>query len=272
MIDMHSHILPGLDDGAGDWEQALAMARAAVADGIAEMVCTPHWVLGKYENSRERILPCFAEFKARLAHEKVPLKIHAGAELRIDTTLLNRLKSGEVLTIGNSSYVLLELPDDGLPSDLHQFFWELQVNGYRPILSHVERNPFIRENPGRLVDWVERGALTQITAASLQTGFASEIREFAVFLVQHRLAHMLVTDTHGLRMRRPELSGARAIVESLVGSEAATRMVRGIPELILRGEPVTVEDPLPIAAPKPKKRFWSFLQASQKNLAFYGDK
>ena len=272
MIDMHSHILPGLDDGAGDWEQAVAMARAAVADGIAEMVCTPHWVLGKYENSREKILPCFAEFKARLAHEKVPLKIHPGAELRIDATLLNRLKSGEVLTIGNSGYVLLELPDDGLPSDLHQFFWELQVNGYRPILSHVERNPFIRENPGRLVDWVERGALTQITAASIQTGFASEIREFAVFLVQHRLAHMLVTDTHGLRMRRPELSGARAIVESLVGSEAATRMVRGIPELILRGEPVTVEDPLPVTAPKPKKRFWSFLQAGQKNLAFYGDK
>src|SRR3990172_8718281 len=75
MIDMHSHILPGLDDGAADWAQAIAMARVAAGDGIAEMVCTPHWVLGKYENNKEMILPRFADFEARLVDEKIPLKI-----------------------------------------------------------------------------------------------------------------------------------------------------------------------------------------------------
>jgi len=264
MIDMHSHILPGLDDGAADWKQAVAMARVAAEDGIAEMVCTPHWVLGKYENSRGKILPCLAEFKARLAVEKIPLKIHPGAELRIDTTLLQRLKAGQLLTLNNGSgYILLELPDDGLPSDLHHFLWELQVNGFRPILSHVERNPLIRENPGRLVDWVERGILTQITAASLQSGFAREIREFAVFLVEHRLVHMLVTDTHSLRMRRPELSGARRVIENLMGSETANRMVRETPRHILRGEPVAVEDPVPIEERKKKGRLRSFLRTSR---------
>ena len=265
MIDMHSHILPGLDDGAADWAQAIAMARVAVKDGITEMVCTPHWVLGKYENNKERILPRFAEFEARLVAEKIPLKIHSGAELRIDTTLLQRLKAGELLTLNNGSgYVLLELPDDNLPSNLHDFFWQLQVNDFRPILSHVERNPILRENPRRLFDWVERGILTQITAASLQSGFAREIREFALFLVEHRLAHMIVTDTHSLRMRKPELSGAYSVIERLMGQETAARMVYETPRHILRGEHVSVDDPIPVEEPKKRRRFWTFLRTKRE--------
>lgn len=265
MIDMHSHILPGLDDGAADWAQAIAMARAAADDGIVEMACTPHWVLGKYENSKEVVLPRFAEFEARLAAGKIPLKIHSGSELRIDTTLLQRLKSGELLTLNNGSgYILLELPDDNLPSNLHDFFWQLQVNGYRPILSHVERNPILRENPRRLFDWVEKGILTQITAASLLPDFAGEIRDFAFFLVERRLAHMLVTDTHSLRMRKPELSGACSVIECLMGPETAARMVYETPRHILRGEHVPVDDPIPVDAPKKRRRLWSFLQTNRE--------
>lgn len=91
MIDMHSHILPGLDDGAADWEQAVAMARIATGDGITEIVCTPHWVLGKYENSRDIVLNRLAELKEHLAAEKIPVEVHPGAELRIDTSLLQRM-------------------------------------------------------------------------------------------------------------------------------------------------------------------------------------
>jgi tyrosine-protein phosphatase YwqE len=177
VIDMHSHILPGLDDGAADWEQAIAMARVAVNDGITEMVCTPHWVLGKYENDRKTVLGRFAEFEERLAAEKIPLRIHTGLELRIDTSIPNRLKTGELLTLNNGGvYVLLELPDENIPSNLHEFFWNLQISGYRPILSHVERNPIFRENPRRLFSLVENGILTQVTAASLLEGFVEEIR------------------------------------------------------------------------------------------------
>jgi protein-tyrosine phosphatase len=255
MIDMHSHILPGLDDGAADWDQALAMARVAVEDGIAEMVCTPHWVLGKFENDRETVLQRFAEFEERLTAEKIPLKIHTGMELRIDTSIPDRLKAGRLLTLNNGSgYILLELPDETMPANLHEFFWNLQINGYRPILSHVERNPCFRENPHSLFPWVENGILMQITAASLLDGFAEEIREFAFFLVEHRLVHMLVTDTHSLRMRKPQLSGARRVIENFVGPETAARMVCDTPRRILKGEPVPVIDPLPMM--EKKKRWW----------------
>ena len=247
MIDMHSHILPGLDDGAADWDQALAMARVAVEDGIAEMVCTPHWVLGKYENDREAVLLRFAEFEGRLAAEKIPLKVHMGMELRIDTSIPDRLKAGRLLTLNNGSgYILLELPDETMPENIHEFFWNLQINGYRPILSHVERNPYFRKNPHRLLHWVENGIFMQITAASLLEEFAEEIREFALFLVEHRPVHMLVTDTHSLRMRKPQLSGARRVIENLVGPETATRMVCDTPQRILKGEHVPVIDPLPL--------------------------
>lgn len=195
MIDMHSHILPGLDDGAADWDQALAMARVAVEDGIAEMVCTPHWVLGKYENDRETVLRRFVEFEERLAAEKIPLKVHTGMELRIDTSIPDRLKAGRLLTLNNGSgYVLLE-------------------------------------------------------------GFAEEIREFALFLVEHRLVHMLVTDTHSLRMRKPQLSGARRVIENLAGPETAARMVCDTPRRILKGEHVPVIDPLPLHEER-RKKWW----------------
>lgn len=256
---MHSHILPGLDDGAADWEQALAMARAAADDGITEMVCTPHWVPGKYDNDAERVLPRFAEFKARLSAEQIPLKVHSGAELRIDTTLLPRLQAGEILTINNGSgYILLELPDESLPSNLEDFFWQLQLGGYRPILSHVERNPIIKDNPRLLFDWVEKGILTQISAASLQPDFPEEVQAFSLFLMEHRLAHMLVTDAHGLRLRRPELSEAFNVVERLIGRETAVRMTSDTPARILRGEQVPIDDPIAVEAPKPKRRFWLF--------------
>ncbi len=259
MIDMHSHILPGLDDGAADWEQAVAMARVAVDDGITAMVCTPHWVLGKYENGKEAILRRLGEFETRLAAADIPLKVHPGAELRIDTSIAERLRSGELLTVNNGSgYVLLELPEDTLPDSLPDFFWNLQINNYRPILSHVERNLIIREHPQRLFRWVENGILAQVTAASLLEGFSEEIREFALSLVEHRLVHMLVTDTHSLRMRTPQLSGARKVIETLMGEEAAERMVCGTPGHILAGEPVPVVDPLPFDTHRKKKKsFWS---------------
>ncbi len=260
MIDMHSHILPGLDDGAADWEQAIAMARVAVDDGITEMVCTPHWVLGKYENGKEAILRQFAEFETRLAADNIPLKIHSGAELRIDMSIPERLRSGELMTLNDGgNYVLLELPEDTLPDNLPDFFWNLQINNYRPILSHVERNLMIREHPRRLFRWVENGILAQITAASLLEGFSEEIREFAISLVEHRLVHMLVTDTHSLRMRTPQLSGARKEIETLLGAEAAERMVYETPRHILSGEPVPVIDPIPFETRK-QKGFWSFLK------------
>ena len=258
MIDLHSHILPGLDDGASDWEQALAMARVAAEDGITDMVCTPHWVPGQYNNTRSLVLERVDEGRQKLAAAGINLRLYPGAELRLDITLPERIKAGELLSINDGGiYALIELPDGSLPSHLDEFFWELELRRIKPLISHVERNAVLRQDISRLFRWVEMGFMTQLTAASLTDGFTEEIRNFATLLLEHRLVHMLVSDSHGLRTRQPKLSEGLAAAGEIVGMEAAERMVSDTPARILRGESVTIPEPIPI---RKKKTFFDFFR------------
>ena len=257
MIDLHCHILPELDDGANDWKQAVAMARVASGDGITDVVCTPHWVPGKYDNTRPVILEQVETFQRILAEAAIPLKIHAGMELRLDITIPGRIRSGELLTIADRGvYALIELPDESLPDHLDEFFWSLEMQRIKPIISHVERNAVFRDDPERLFRMVEKGYLTQITAASLVGDFASEVLEFATFILEHRLAHILVTDSHGLRTRKPILSEGFAAATAIVGEKAARRIVYDIPQKILNGQYIDLPDPLPI---RRKRTVFDFL-------------
>lgn len=257
MIDIHSHILPGIDDGASNWEQSLTMARVAVEDGITEMVCTPHWVLGKYENTRPVILEALAEFKNRLAEQNIPLTVFPGAELRLDISLPQRIKDGELLTINDGgSYALIELPEEALPKNLEEFFWQLQLKNIKPIIGHVERNSALHQDPERLYRWVETGILTQITAASVLEEFTIDIRNFAIQLLERRMVHMVVTDSHGLRARTPKLSDAYKVIGDIMGQEIAHDMTHEIPKRIIQGKSIITADPLP--PKKSSSRSFSF--------------
>lgn len=258
MIDLHSHILSGLDDGAREPERSLEMARVSVADGVTDVVCTPHWVLGKYDNTRPAILAACDDLRARLAEAGIPLTLWPGAELHVDTSIPERIRSGELLTLADGGkYVLIELPEESLPSNLEEFFWTLQLAGIKPILSHVERNPVLQKDPMRLFRWVEMGLLAQITAASLEQEFSQEILDFSQELIEHRLVHILVSDAHGLNRRSPKLSTARDAVAAIAGEAAARRMTEDIPRRILEGKFVEPDDPVPFRAPK--RNFFSFL-------------
>jgi protein-tyrosine phosphatase len=257
MIDLHAHILPNLDDGASSWDQSLAMARTAAEDGITAMVCTPHWVPGKYENSRSIVLDRIAEMKLRLEQAGIALALHPGAELRLDVTLPERIAAGDLLTLNDSGiYALIELPEETLPKSLERFFWQLEMRRIKPIISHVERNAVLRRDPQRLFEWVERGILTQLTMASLVGEFSEEIKIFAMRLLEHRLAHMLVTDAHGMRTRRPLLSEGCEIIARTFGNGMAEQMTRTIPQCILDGKSFFTADPLPLK--KPSSSFFSF--------------
>ena len=258
MIDLHSHILPYIDDGADDWEQALAMVRVASADGVTDIVCTPHWVPGQYDNRRPSILEKTGECREKLAAAGIDMRIYPGAELRLDISMPDRIKNGDLLTINDTGvYALIELPDSVLPDHLDEFFWELEIRGIKPILSHVERNAALRQDPSRLYRWVDMGYLAQVTAASLVDGFTPDVRDFAQLLLEHRLVHILVSDSHGLRTRTPKLSDGLAAAGKIIGERAAQRMVSDIPALVLQGKPVEIPDPIPI---QKKKTFFDFFR------------
>jgi len=263
MLDTHSHILPGLDDGAAGWEQSLAMARMAVDDGIEGMVCTPHWVLGRYTNTRPLILNSLEKLQGKLADHNIPLQLYPGAELRLDPTLPQGLRAGDLLTLNDTGrFALIELPEETLPRNLEEFLWDLRMQGITPVISHPERNLALRRDPARLYRLVQMGALAQLTAASLLGHFGKEVRKFSTFLLDHNLVHVLVTDAHGLTMRTPKLFQACKLVEGMKGKEVMRQMTCETPKRIIRGDTAVPADPIPIHSQSSRftcwKRFFPF--------------
>ena len=256
LVDIHCHVLTGLDDGPQEWEQSLEMARMAVRDGIGHVVCTPHWMHGSFNNTRERVLRAVDAFRRKLVEEDIPLLVYPGAELHLDFDIPARLASGEVLSINDTGvYALLELPDAVVPMNLRHFFWELQSQGVRPVIGHPERNHILMANPARLFKWVEMGALVQVTSASLLGRFGSKIQQFAVTLLKHNMVHVLATDAHSPTARTPRLTEGYRAAAKIIGEKRARELVVDTPMHIIQGEPVETLDPVPLASSMPKSFF-----------------
>jgi protein-tyrosine phosphatase len=257
MFDLHNHCLPGLDDGARDWEETLDMARIAVEDGIEGVVCTPHWVRGSYENDRNGTLAAVTVLREKLQANKIPLKVYPGAEIRLDLDLHAAIGAGEILTVNdNGRFVLIELMTEVLPRNIDNFFWDLQMQRIVPIISHPERNLVLIREPERLYKWTEMGILSQVTAASLMGEFGPMVKEFTVMLIEHHLAHIIATDSHGRGMRSPRLSPAFNEAANIVGKEMAYQMVCEIPRHIIQGNSISYPDPVPLTSGTSGKSLW----------------
>jgi protein-tyrosine phosphatase len=257
MFDLHCHLLPGLDDGAADLEQSLKMARIAVEDGVRGVVCTPHWLTAHYENGRDAVMEATQRLQTALSDQHIPLQIYPGAELRLDTGILEGIRAGALLTLNDTGrFVLLELPDLVNLQGLEDFIYDLRVQGITPILSHPERNYRFQSSPARLYELVHLGALTQLTAGSVIGHFGKEIQKFSVLLIKHRMAHILASDAHGASIRTPRLARACRAVEKMAGRELAWRMVSEIPQRVIHGR--AVEVPEPIAFQTSRFHFWKW--------------
>ncbi|MEA1927045.1 MAG: CpsB/CapC family capsule biosynthesis tyrosine phosphatase [Thermodesulfobacteriota bacterium] len=247
MIDLHCHILPGIDDGPKLLDESIEMCRIAVNDGISKVVCTPHYVAGKYNNNRKKIIKCVKKLQVSIDSEQIPLTLTPGSEIRLDLNLIEKIKAGELMTMNDSGrYIILELLDEALPQNMEEIISTLIFAGIIPIIAHPERNSAIRRNPEIIYQLVQLGALAQLTASSLTGRFGSRIEKFSVFLLEHNLVHMLVTDAHSSSQRRPVLSRGLKRLKAIVGEKTAMEMVETIPEKILNGEDVDVEFPTPL--------------------------
>jgi protein-tyrosine phosphatase len=237
-VDIHCHVLPGLDDGASSWEEALAMADMAVADGIATIIATPHQLGSNAKNSGETIRATAAEFQRLLEQRRVPLRVLPGADVRIEPDLAGKIRGGEVLTLGDRRrHVLLELPHD-VYVPLERLLDELQDAGLAGILSHPERNRGLLRQPGVLRPLVERGCLLQVTAGSLTGAFGSPVQKFASSLLEQGLVHFVASDAHGTKARTPLLAPAFTRVAELAGENTALDLCCRNPKAVACGEAV----------------------------------
>lgn len=241
MIDIHTHLLPGIDDGPDSMEESVRMATAAWNAGVRTMVCTPH-MIAHYPTDPAEVHAAVAELTEELGRADIPLRVVPGGEISIDH--LPRL-SDEQLRLaslgGQGGWVLLEMPFTGWPMDLPRVLHDLELRGYGAVLAHPERAEAVQRQPDRLRDIVGRGALLQLTAGSFLGEHGEPARRTAEVLLAGGIAHVMASDAHSPGpWRPPELSpGVRAAADAIdVHVQSLEWMVNEGPAAILAGGPV----------------------------------
>jgi protein-tyrosine phosphatase len=239
MIDLHSHVLPNLDDGAKDLAEAVRMCHIAEQDGIKILAATPHFRPTVYDNNQENILPAVDRLQEEIDRKGISLRIVPGVDIRVSPEVIPFLEQNPRLLFGGR-YALMEFPAQCIPPSIEDFFFRMRLKGFTPIITHPERNGDVQNDPKMLEAMVDKGALVQVTAMSLTGDFGDQVRATAFRLVKSGLAHVVASDAHSPRHRRPVLSKALRAVENLIGPERARMMVEEIPRKILQGEVVEI--------------------------------
>lgn len=212
MIDLHCHILPGLDDGPPDLDSSVALARLAAADGTRTIVATPH-VREDYPFAIEEIAKRTDDVNRRLADEGVPLTVRAGAEVAISR--LSELDDATLgrICLGDANAMLVESPYQQATDTLEDTLFNLQLRGYKPVLAHPERSPSFIASPDRLEKLVERGMLCSVTSASMAGRFGMTVQRFTRTLFERGLVHDVASDAHDIRRRAPGLTAGFRLLD-----------------------------------------------------------
>lgn len=235
LVDIHCHLLPGIDDGAADLAASLDMARQQVAEGVTHVVVTPHQLGGFSHNVGPAIRQATAELQAELDRSGVPLRVSPGGDVRIEDGMIDKLVSGEVLTLADrGKHVLLELPHE-LYFPLGPVLAQLRDHGMTGILSHPERNAGLLNQQSLVEELVDAGCLMQVTAGSLIGAFGDRCQAMAEAMAKRGTIHFLSTDAHSPVRRRPRLGQAMLAAEKLAGTEAARRWCSDYPAAVAAG-------------------------------------
>ncbi|KGX90987.1 tyrosine-protein phosphatase [Pontibacillus marinus] len=218
MIDIHCHILPGVDDGAQNAEDSLNMAKAAADEGIETIIATPHHQNGTYINTSKEIRDGVRYLNDLLQASEIPVTILPGQETRINGDMIEQLEQGQLLPLNETSgYIFVELPHDHVPRYTSQLLFDIQVSGYQAIIVHPERNRELMQNPDQLYKFVKDGALTQVTAASVCGKFGKKIQKFTSQLIESNLTHFIASDAHNTTNRGFHLREAYDVIEEEYG-------------------------------------------------------
>jgi protein-tyrosine phosphatase len=257
MIDIHCHPLPGVDDGATSIEVAVEMCRAAAEDGVTHMVATPH---SNYTYTFDPDLnrQILGELQEKVG-EKPKLLLGCDFHLSYDNIQIC-IKNSKDFTINQTSYLLVELPDQFIPDHLSRVYYDIQVAGLQPIITHPERNLLLQRKPELLKHWVSMGCLVQVTAQSYTGAFGSKARKYAEMLLDAGSIHFFATDAHDTKRRPPILSACYRKVAKSKGEEIADLLLQKNPEAVINGQPLPSQpDESDGYSDKRKRRWFSFL-------------
>ena len=235
MVDIHSHILPEVDDGPKSWEVSVAMCRMAAADGITHQVATPH-ANDRYHYDRPYLQGLVAHLQGLIGPAP---KLTLGCDFHLSyDNLQDALVNPARYAIEGSNYMLVELSNYSVAQQTTDSFLKLGDRGITAVITHPERNPILRENLQRVVEWAEQGCVIQMTGSAL-TGFWGErTRRAAQWLLEHDSVHVLATDAHDTEKRLPVLSAGRDAAAEICGEDVAEALVEGNPRAIINAQPL----------------------------------
>ena len=264
MIDLHCHILPGIDDGAKTLDVSLDMARIAVQDGIRVTACTPHIYPGLYMNDGPGIAGHAARLQQALREHGIALELVVGADVHLVPGLLDGLRSGAVPTLHGSRYFLLEPSHTTPPPHFEDSVFDLIASGYTPIITHPERLTWVEQHYPVFLRLIGQGAWMQVTAGALTGMFGPRARYWGERFLNEGHTHILATDAHSTGRRLPVLSEAVAIAERALGAAEAQNLVQHRPNAVLRNLPPG-DFPLPQPPGRPASA-WEFVRSRLKRL------
>lgn len=240
MIDVHCHLLPGIDDGPATLDESLDLCRLMVANGIEQAVATPHIHLGRWDNTQSTITSAYELLNAALCEADIPLQLAMAAEVRIDAAVLPLVAMQKIPMLGHwcldgidYQVMLLELPHNHVPPGSDKLVAWLKARNILPMIAHPERNKDLQRHADKLQPFVAAGCLFQLTAASVVGGFGESAEELALWMLEQRLATVLATDAHDQKGRRPLLAEAKDFVAESFDAGYADQLVISNPQSLV---------------------------------------
>lgn len=232
-IDIHTHILPGIDDGSKDMEMTIQMLKIAQQQGITEIIATPHFHPGRKKTTREEISQAYDSVCAMMKDKFPKIQLHLGNEIFHSVNMAEALEQGEIFTLADSSYVLVEfLPDTDFRT-IQQALNNLQLSGYLPIIAHVERYTCILKQFALIEELNEMGVYIQVNASSVTGNHGWLVKRFIKKMMQKNLLHFVATDAHSNGNRAPLLKEAAFYIEKKMGSDYAKRILYDNPRMVI---------------------------------------
>ncbi|MBD3180646.1 hypothetical protein GF312_00035 [Candidatus Poribacteria bacterium] len=256
MVDIHSHVLPGVDDGAKSMEESIEMLRKAASDGIDIMVATPHMLPGVYKTESIKRIKLTEKLQALALENHIEIQVKPGVEYYFSPEIIENIENLKEFTINNNGkYLLIELPMQDIPPHVEDVFLKIKSAGITPILAHPERNIGICRKPNALYDLVTKGLVTQLNAGSLMGYFGRQSKKTARTLLKHNMIHLVASDMHA--SSSVTLAAAVPYVKDIIGSVKADHLFNKNPRCVLNGE--ELDQDVPIRIEKRRKGFLSLL-------------
>lgn len=241
MLDLHNHIIPGVDDGARDYEDSMEMAELAVECGVTTIVATPHAnQMGRFENFyTPELARKFDRLQEMLRSNQIPLKVLEGQEIMASENMVRKIKDGRLISLNNTQYYLIEFPFESDPSWIYDRLADILHLGKIPLIAHVERYSCVQYDPGYVYEWIQMGCVTQLNKGSVFGRFGRAAKYASVPLLNFELIHCIASDAHSPIRRTSWLGDIWDFLVENYDEEYAYRMLEGNPKKIIGGKTVS---------------------------------